>query len=68
MSLPSDERGEQHSAQPTECEIQAVDAVEHDGARERQVHDLALYTKLNITGFMKILKVCPSASVLLTRS
>ena len=22
------------------------------------VHDLALYTKLNITGFMKILKVC----------
>jgi hypothetical protein len=25
------------------------------------VHDLALYTKLNITGFMKILKVhCPS--------
>lgn len=25
------------------------------------VHDLALYTKLNITGFMKILKVCRSA-------
>jgi hypothetical protein len=24
------------------------------------VHDLALYTKLNITGFMKILKVRPS--------
>ena len=24
------------------------------------VHDLALYTKLNITGFMKILKVCPN--------
>ncbi len=25
------------------------------------VHDLALYTKLNITGFMKILKVGPTA-------
>ena len=27
------------------------------------VHDLALYTKLNITGFMKILKVRPTSPV-----
>jgi SPX domain protein involved in polyphosphate accumulation len=29
------------------------------------VHDLALYTKLNITGFMKILKVCSRSSLCL---
>jgi SPX domain protein involved in polyphosphate accumulation len=32
------------------------------------VHDLALYTKLNFTGFMKIVKVCKRSSTSFTLS
>ena len=50
-------------------DIQSVDALEDQfllleeevATMVADVHDLALYTKLNITGFMKILKVCTMA-------
>jgi SPX domain protein involved in polyphosphate accumulation len=50
---------------------ESLDALEdrfHDLEEEvatlvADVHDLALYTKLNITGFMKILKVCKCSTI-----
>ena len=51
-----------------ESDVQSIDALEDQfllleeevATLVADVHDLALFTKLNITGFMKILKVCSS--------
>ena len=59
-----------------EDDAMSVDALEEQFALLEEevanlvadVHDLALYTKLNITGFMKILKVRPLVLFPLTRS
>lgn len=50
-----DDAGDRHSVGATEEQFQWLE--EEVATLVADVHDLALYTKLNITGFMKILKV-----------
>lgn len=61
------DEGSDEDLSDNEGETESFDALEErfHGLEEEvailvaDVHDLALYTKLNITGFMKILKVSP---------
>jgi hypothetical protein len=49
--------GDEHSLEEIEEHFHLLE--EEVANLVADVHDLALYTKLNVTGFMKILKVCP---------
>ena len=68
--VPSDAGSDDDDTDDEDEELRSVDALEdqfQDLEEEvatlvADVHDLALYTKLNITGFMKILKVRPRHS------
>jgi hypothetical protein len=63
-----DDTDEEDDTLATDDSSQSLDALEEQfhlleeevATLVADVHDLALYTKLNITGFMKILKVCIS--------
>ena len=67
MGIAQDAGSDDDTDDDEDDDLQSVDALEDQFiALEEEVatlvadvHDLALYTKLNITGFMKILKVCP---------
>ena len=50
------DHGDEHSLDEIEEQFHLLE--EEVANLVADVHDLALYTKLNVTGFMKILKVC----------
>ena len=50
------DQGDEHSFEDIEEHFHLLE--EEVANLVADVHDLALYTKLNVTGFMKILKVC----------